>query len=237
MRIRAPATGIVAGDIFSDRSILSLLFVNLVTIVMAVVDHWDLGTVLFIYWFQSVIIGVFTVAAILNADSGDFGRAIQDKLPSEGNFRANAGKYFGYGKVFLAGFFALHYGLFHWGYYIFLSDFGLFSHLDLLNNPGIPASCGLFFANHLYSYLYHRTMDRGVGASIEELFTQPYLRIIPMHLTIMFGGIALFTLSGLGIDATQVVLVFFLCLKTYVDVKMHTAKHRQGRADYPGAFG
>jgi hypothetical protein len=49
-------------------------------------------------------------------------------------------------------------------------------------------------------------------------------------MTIIFGGIVLLAFSDLGIDATEVVLVIFLCLKTYVDVIMHTRKHPKNKA-------
>jgi hypothetical protein len=49
-----------------------------------------------------------------------------------------------YSKYLIAGFFALHYGLFHWGYFEFIVDSGLFGVVDF-SNPGVWASCGLFF--------------------------------------------------------------------------------------------
>jgi len=53
----------------------------------------------------------------------------------------------------------------------------------------------------------------------------PYARIIPMHLTLVFGGLFI---------ASKFWLVFFLLLKTLTDLIAHVAEHArrrgQGRA-------
>jgi len=48
-----------------DHSLISLIANDIATIFIAVIQHWDLGILMLVYWFQSVIIGVFTVARIL----------------------------------------------------------------------------------------------------------------------------------------------------------------------------
>lgn len=50
----------------------------------------------------------------------------------------------------------------------------------------------------------------------------PYARIIPMHLTIIFGGMFLY----LGIGSVFV-LVLFLGLKAVADLIMHIIEHRE----------
>ena len=49
------------------------------------------------------------------------------------------------------------------------------------------------------------------------MFT-PYLRIVPMHLTIIFGGLMAHTNAG---------LLLFGVLKTVADVAMHAVEHRR----------
>jgi hypothetical protein len=110
-------------------------------------------------------------------------------------------------------FFAAHYGLFHFVYLVFL-----------VGNPEQPAPldaafwmCAAAFAvNHMWSYRYHRDMDRRGTPNIGTLMFTPYLRILPMHLTILFGA----WLSG-GAGA----LLLFGALKTIADVTMHQAEH------------
>ncbi len=43
----------------SDNSVWGLLLANLVTIMMAVMQDWSLLLVMWVYWCQSVIIGLF----------------------------------------------------------------------------------------------------------------------------------------------------------------------------------
>ncbi len=212
------------GEFIVTPPLISLIFTNLVTIALAVLENWDLATVLFIYWAQSVIIGIFTVVTLLSADTttlaGEFGKA-----QAEAGGSPVVGKGFArFYKILLAGFFAVHYGLFHWGYYSFIVEGGIFGPVDF-TAVGIWISCALFFANHCYSYLYHRTGEQKGGEFVTRAFFEPYNRIIPMHLTIIFGSIIVLALEFLGIPGTLPVLVFFLILKTWLDIRMHLRKH------------
>ena len=103
---------------------------------------------------------------------------------------------------------------------------GLFGIVNF-SDPNIWFSCGLFFANHLYSYLTYRH-DRPKGVMyINEQFFRPYQRIIPMHLTIIFGSVVVFALQVFGIQSTMPVLVLFLLLKTHSDLSVHLITHAQ----------
>ena len=48
-----------------DSSLFFLIISNLITIGFAVLESWNLQTVLLVYWFQSVIIGIFNFIRIL----------------------------------------------------------------------------------------------------------------------------------------------------------------------------
>ena len=62
-------TRVLPGDLIHNFPVISLIFANLVTIVLAILGNWDLATVMFIYWAQSIIIGIFSVVSILGADT------------------------------------------------------------------------------------------------------------------------------------------------------------------------
>jgi hypothetical protein len=220
-----------------DATVLSLVAVNVLTIVLALAEGWSLGTVIFIYWFQSVIIGVFTVLKLLSIDTDD----LLSRIPASASSgdAAPPALFSRYGRFFLAGFFALHYGLFHFGYYTFLVDFGFAGSLSPWTNPDVLIACALFFGNHLYSFLYYRRRDDSppsTADSLQELFLTPYARIVPMHVTIMAAGFASIVFMAAGFDATPLLLVLFLGLKTYVDVRMHLGKHG-GWGAYGGETG
>ena len=72
-----------------------------------------------------------------------------------------------------------------------------------------------FALNHFWSYRYNRDVDRQGTPNIGTLMFTPYVRILPMHLTILTGG-----LLGKG-------LLLFGGLKILADVVMHLIEHAQ----------
>jgi hypothetical protein len=230
MQFPALVTRILPGDVIHNFPVISLIFANVVTIVLAILGNWDLSTVLFIYWSQSIIIGIFAVISLLGADTAAL-TADLDKpiLERGGTFRYSSRHVWLY-KCGLAGFFTLHYGLFHWAYFAFIVESGIFGPVNFAD-PGIWLSCGLFFANHLYSHIQYRNQGPTGARFINEEFFSPYQRIVPMHLIIIFGSIVVLVLQVFGIQSTMPVLVLFLLLKTRSDISAHQIKH--AREEHP----
>lgn len=215
---------ILPGEVIHDFPVMSLIFANVVTIVLAILGNWDLTTVLFIYWSQSVIIGLFAVISMLGADTATLTDDLDKPSKGLGRTQRCSTRYIWLYKIILAGFFVLHYGLFHWGYYTFIVESGMFGPVNF-SDSGIWLSCGFFFANHLYSHIrYRHEVPRGTSFIGEEFFG-PYQRIIPMHTTIIFGSIVVSVLQVFGIQSTLPVLVLFLLLKTRSDISAHQIKH------------
>lgn len=200
-------TGLWA-KVCSDPSAKSLVLANLFTIFFAMVEDWSLLTVMWVYWSQSVIIGFFTVIKILSF-----------KVPPEKLNENDLGRKAPLlAKIFLAGFFTFHYGFFHFGYASFLEVFSQMSNSPVESHYVFLTTC-VFFANHLYSFLYNRTKETSkMNAGI--IFMAPYARIIPMHLTIIFGGFIMMV-GG----SNRIILLLFLLLKTLADVLMHENKY------------
>ena len=184
-----------------DPPLLSLLLANGITIALALVQEWALGTVLAVYWFQSVTIGLFTFVRLLGAPTGGDGRERGRSLA-------------------LAGFFAVHYGFFHLVYLIFLVVFAFTGLFGIADPLGIALGCAVFFANHLVSYLWYRPREE---ASPDAIFVEPYARIVPMHVTIIAGVFVTMLLPGA--EGARIVLLLFLLLKAVADVAAHLKKH------------
>ena len=196
--------------ITNDASGWSLVLSNLFTIIIAVWQRWDLNTVMIVYLFQNIIIGIFNVAKILTYR---FSVTV-----NKGNVPDNA---IWTVKIFFASFFTIHYGGFQFGYFSFLS------HSLKCVDPGfIFLTSAVFFANHLFSFLYNYKKDRE-GFDLGKLMFFPYLRIIPMHVTIIFGGFIMLSLKNKF--AEQLVLILFLIMKTVADIKMHEEEHKLGQ--------
>ncbi len=58
-----------------------------------------------------------------------------------------------------------------------------------------------------------------------------------MHLTIIFGSIMILVLEAAGIRSTLPVLVLYLLLKTWTDIRAHVIKHeRERNPDAPDQY-
>lgn len=190
-------------EILADSSTVSLLSSNILVIILAVVQRWEITTVLWVYWMQSIIIGFFYFLRILtlrkfSTENFNIGNRPAPPTPQT--------------KIFTALFFVFHYGFFHFIYAIFLSQFfssGQRTDFNYLFLGGL-----IFSLNHSFSYWQNKKNDEQKIQNIGQLMLTPYVRIIPMHLIIIFGAFA-----------GQSALLIFLLLKTAVDILMHTAKH------------
>ena len=236
MQIPGITLQVLPGDLIHNYPVISLVFANTVTIVLAVLGNWDAAMVMFVYLIQSIIIGIFSVVSILGADTAALRADLQRPIDEQGGTETVTNRFAWFYQCILAGFFALHYGLFHLGYFFVIVDSDLFGTVNL-SDPGIWLACGLFFANHLYSHITYRHAGPKDYRFVNENFFSPYGRIIPMHLTILFGSIIIVALQILGLTTTLPVLVLFLILKTYSDINAHLIKHeREENPDAPVRF-
>ncbi len=190
----------------SSYSAFSLIIANVITGVLAVYEGWSLQELMFIYWAQSIIIGYFSIRRMLDL-----------KRFSTENFKSNGVRppENEATKRSTATFFAFHYGAFHAGYMVFL----------VAGNQGehrfswiVVAICtAAFYLNHRYSYIHNKELDETRKPNIGAIMFFPYVRVIPMHLTIIIG-------AAIG-PTTTASLLLFLGLKTLADVIMHKIEH------------
>jgi hypothetical protein len=218
-----------------DRSTQSLIAVNMLNILMAIIFKWNIYDVMIVYWFQSVSIGIFTFFRLYNYPLEQIEKEMSDDKPLEVNDLAVTNPRIA--KIFIAVFFAMHYGLFHLVYIIFIVGFSYSEGFPLDLIGGLIGSL-LFFANHLFSYLFYRdevititetvsgNTIRSSGLSIADIFSKPYTRIFPIHLTIMAGAVISHLITG-GQFQNIFILLIFMGLKTIMDVIAHKKKHQQ----------
>jgi hypothetical protein len=189
-----------------EQSSLALVLSNIVTIVVALWQKWNLSQVMWIYWAQSVIIGYYNwkrIRCLKQFSTVNF--TINDK-PVEPTKDT---------KKFVAGFFAFHYGFFHLIYFIFLyTERRNLLGIDIF---GILVCIVLFGFNHRFSFRQNLEKDLSRKPNIGSVMFFPYARILPMHLTIILGSI--FAKNSAGS------LVLFLGLKTLADLIMHLIEH------------
>jgi hypothetical protein len=201
------------GENHKGSSVYALLITNLLTIVFAVYQGWSVREVMLIYWSQSVVIGFFNVKRMLaltefSTDGVTMNNRAVDPTPGT--------------KRSMALFFALHYGMFHAVYLVFL----IVDSQALRSISVVPLLLCVvaFIINHGYSYSSNLERDLARKPNIGTIMFFPYARILPMHLTIIFGG----AMAG----ASTFSLVLFLLLKTLADVIMHVVEHSSRK--FPG---
>ncbi len=198
-------------NLLKDPSLWLLVFSNSVTIFFAITEHWNPATVLLIYWFQSIIIGFFNFIRILQLK----------EFSTQGfGFNGRPAEPTATTRYFSAFFFLFHYGFFHLIYlgFILTDTFG--DKPNFVEFRYVLFTALLFFLTHFFSYIFYKHRDTQ-KQNIGSVMAYPYARIIPMHLTLIFG-----VFGG--------VLPLFLVLKTFTDVLMHVIEHsilRKGATD------
>jgi len=174
-----------------------LLISNALTLTMALILKWPLALVLWPYWIQSIIIGWYARKRMLALKKFSTEGFTSNDEPVPENEK---------GKRSTASFFVMHYGIFHFVYLIFLLDK---ARLDNAWDGFWIIVCGLS-----YIFAQRKTYQQQVASdklgipNLGKLMCLPYLRILPMHLTIIFGMIGGSTFS----------ILFFMTLKTIADV-------------------
>jgi len=214
---------------FNEKTVWPLIIANIVVIITAYLNKWNVFIAIWSYWLQSVIIGVFQVIRIIalkNFSTAGFSinNVPADNIPADKVRRITAL------------FFAFHYGFFHLIYFIFLIVL-TFAGQDA---DGVIYTVGnyqyiflnglIFLFHYLYNYFYYRN-ELPKKPNIGTLMFEPYLRIIPVHIVIVLFFYLM--VSNKKINFSVTALVVFLLLKGLNDIITHYLY--QKRNFYPDA--
>ena len=184
---------------YSDFSLWALMACNLIVIVWALLEGWSLAILMFIYWTQSVFIGIFWFLKILTLKEWP-----TDEWTINGRtVDLNKGS-----KIEIKIWFPLHYGFFQFGHFFILRE--AFKSVPIFQ---ILLSAGIFLIYQCFSFFYNKKWEakrKPKSDGIMMLF--PYARIVPMHVMLCIG------LSEWG---QKQALALFLFLKLLADMIMH----------------
>ena len=194
-----------------SASLWFLVAVNLLPIVGVVKFGWDVGEVVFLYWFENLIIGALNVPRILLANPSAPGMTL---VPAGALFL---------GKLFVAAFFAVHYGFFCYGHGMFIAAMFAKGHdtvdmlRTMLREPAMLVAAGALAASHLFSLL-RNYIGRGEyrRADVSKLMFRPYGRIVVVHIYILAVGFALQFYKS-----PAFAIIGFVLVKIAVDAAMH----------------
>jgi hypothetical protein len=189
----------------ASPSTLMLIIANLAPIAGSVFFDWNLGDVMVLYWAESAIIGFFNVC----------------KIAIIGRWAA----------LLMGPFFIGHFGGFMAVHFLFLYTIfvapqtGMETGNELADVAQLfitlwPALAALFIS-HAFSFYTnflgrHEFRDR----TVNQQMTEPYSRIIFMHLILIFGGGLVMILGD-----PAPILILVIGLKIYFDIKAHLKQH------------
>ncbi|AUN94470.1 hypothetical protein C0099_05645 [Pseudazoarcus pumilus] len=193
----------------------NLILANAATLGLAVTLEWDIGWLMRPFWMQSVIIGVYAYRRMMSLRDFTTKGLMSNKQPVP---ETEAG------KRSTARFFALHFGAFHAGYLAFLvSEHTVTAPIELLALAG----CGLsFLFSQRQTFEAQHAADLQGRPNLGKLMFLPYVRIVPMHLGIIFGA---------SLDGGVMVLTGFVVLKTIADLALDHADRRMAVEKAAGA--
>jgi hypothetical protein len=206
----------------SSVAAVALVVANLVPLVGVLAFGWDLLTILAIYWLENGVVGVFNVLRMASARGA----------------RGASGLAEAAAKVTMIPFFCVHYGIFWVVHGVFVFSLPAFA-----GPVGEETVFGEWVdAGTLAGAVLALTISHGVSywmnflrggeyrrVSAADLMMAPYGRVVVLHLTILFGGIAI---AATG--ATVVALVLLVVLKAILDLGFHLGEHSRLRAAPPG---
>jgi len=214
-------------------SIAALIIANLVPLFGVLYLGWETVDILFIYWFESLIIGIFNVLKMLFTNMFD-----QPNQPVKLRIIANILLF--PVKLLTILFFIVHYGGFMLGHGFFLLF--LFAHVpeSVFESPAtilpyvidlvLKLKIAIFslFISHGISFAKNFFFNsEGKNNRESDFFLNPYKRIIIMHITIVLcAGITMAT--GQNIFA----LVGLITIKTIADLWAHLQERQ--RFNQPG---
>jgi hypothetical protein len=210
----------------SAVAVALLVITNLIPLAGVLWLGWDLELILALYWVENGVVGVINVLKILSARGTN----------TTSTWRVNGRPASSMSRVGLAGFFCMHYGIFWIGHGGFVLAFvpaisgsvGGFGGQITLDPVAIPdagvlafAAIGLAISHGTSFWMNYLGHGEYLTLSPAQVMSQPYGRLVIMHLTIILGAfVSIFLGTPIGS------LLVLVVLKTALDLYFHLRQHR-----------
>lgn len=217
---------------WGDWSLWALVGADVWTAASAIVKKWEVADILWTFWLQSVVIGIYA-----------FFKLLTYKNFSDKTFDINGQphKLRLYDRIQLAGWFIFIYGFFHVVFFILLRG---------LNNQASSAkisilwlvvlAAGVCSVSQLFSFSSNQKRTNSLKVETSDILVFPILRIITLFLTLLIGLPLALAISGnlhsypsphsfgirfdmpyKSLAHSSTVIIVFMLLKTYGDATMH----------------
>jgi hypothetical protein len=190
----------------NSLSSLTLIAANLLPLAGVLLFGWKLGDLMVLYWAESAVIGFWNSV----------------KLAVVGKWAA----------FFVVPFFVGHFGGFMAGhfmfiYYLFVRDPGaagpepgVWQALIDLFTPLQSSIFSLFISHGVSFFTNFIGRSEYLGTKVKQQMTEPYKRIVVMHVTVIAGGFLTLVLR-----TPEAALLLLIVLKTGADLHAHLREH------------
>ena len=189
-----------------NRSTLVLIFANLIPIIGVLYFNWSLFSLVFIYWLENVVIGLYTAVKMLLHQEEKFGP-----------------------RLFRVAFFSFHYGMFcfvHGQFVVSLfgdEQYEIQQAFTIMSDHGLYYALIALIASHGFSFLQNFIGNgEREKQSLSDLMFAPYKRIVVLHLFIIFGALVI---QKFGV--TELSLILLAVIKIAVDLFAHRKEHKK----------
>jgi hypothetical protein len=227
---------------FTDykTSAYTLIAANVLPLFGVLFLGWDTFSIVALYWFENVIIGMITVLKMIVAKPDpkvfnltEYAKRIHANPEQAAQLDPNVFSQIqgahAASKLFLVPFFAFHYGFFCFVHGVFVLalferdgfGFGGFHpfrrFVEVLSEEHLWWCVIALAGSHLWSFVVNfmgRGEYRRTAAPI--LMFQPYARIFVMQFAIIFGA-----MISMALGSNVGVLMILIAAKTVVDVGLH----------------
>lgn len=221
-----------------SASAIALLLANVLPAAGVLFWGWEAFYVVFLYWFENLIVGAFNILRMISASPGPRDQ-VAGGSPTASLIGAHAA------KVFMVPFFTVHYGMFCLVHGVFVFALfgresgtitpppghrgglfsGVFGAIDEVVTPEVLLCLVGLIISHGYSFLANY-LGKGEYKTtpLPALMMRPYPRIVVIHIAILFGAfISMSFGSPIGI------MLLLIALKTILDLILHEREHRKAQ--------
>ncbi len=196
----------------NDVSVISLIISNLIPIVGVIFWQWNITDIIFLYWIETLVMGVLNIPKIKKAQ----GLPENDQKK---DIKINGVDINQFNKKGLIRFFLFTYIIFNIMHFILiLVIFGLPS-MTLYSI--LIASLSIFISHYISYKTNFIGKNEYLNISPARVALQPESRILIVTLVVMLGGFFTQKLFGGNFMA----LIILVTLKILVDLYSHTLEH------------
>jgi len=196
----------------SKKTSFWLIITNIVPLAGVLFLHWDIFSIMLIYWLENIVIGFYNIGKIYKAE-----RPIKIVEMIKNN-NQSASKDL---RLFVIFFFIVHFGMFTFGHGVFV--FALFGGGESINYPALLTGAISLFVSHGISY-YENYLGKKEYKELSsfDAMMLPYKRVVILHITIIASA---FFIQLLG--AKYMAVVVLVLIKIIVDLRFHSSEHKK----------